>query len=175
MWLSYLFLCYYHFFNSLFLIMFLTLLTVLDLYLCKDNGGVKMTIKRTLIAFLFLLMPLTTYALPISNMPSMNSNITLFFFNTLYSSRLLSIISNDTCLLSSTITNQYSGILKGSLPQQPSKPFNVNVSCNINSNQPTTHPAPVPEPATLLLLGVGLLGLAGFRKKTIRTDINNCD
>jgi hypothetical protein len=124
-----------------------------------------MTIKRTLMALILLLMPLTTYALPISNMPSMNSNTTLFFFNTLYSSRLLNSITNNTFTLSNiTITSPCSDILKGSLPEPPSQPLHINVSCNINPYQPTTHPAPVPEPATMLLVGSGMMAISTFRK-----------
>lgn len=39
------------------------------------------------------------------------------------------------------------------------------VSATINKAVPTPAPAPVPEPATMLLLGSGLLSLAGFRRK----------
>jgi len=126
-----------------------------------------MTIKRTFIVLLFLLMPLVTYALPLSNLPGMSSNPTLFFFNTLYSSRLLNIISHDTCFLGSrTMPSPNPYVPAGGLLHLPSRPLQLNGSCGLNPFQPTTQPAPVPEPSTLLLLGGGLLCLAGFWKKT---------
>jgi hypothetical protein len=122
-----------------------------------------MTIKRTILVLLLLLMPLVTYALPLSTSGT-SSNTTLFFFNTLYSSRLLNIISDDTCLLSNgTIPSPCPGTLTGSLPQPPSEPLTFNVSCNTNPDLPAPNPAPVPEPATMLLVGSGMMGIASFR------------
>ncbi len=43
---------------------------------------------------------------------------------------------------------------------------NANNGARVDVFGPIAPVAPVPEPATMLLLGTGLVGLAGFRKKT---------
>jgi hypothetical protein len=72
---------------------------------------------------------------------------------TLYTLQILgfgsSPTSNFVTQLSSVETKTNSSILWGKVTAVP----------------PSPSPAPVPEPATMLLLGSGLLGLAGFRRK----------
>ena len=76
------------------------------------------------------------------------------------STSLGSEIGHLTNVLSSTV-------FSGSLPSNlniadlgPSGGYGIEQNGNENDN-----PAPVPEPATMLLLGTGLIGLAGLGKK----------
>jgi hypothetical protein len=65
--------------------------------------------------------------------------------------------------------------LVGCPSSDPTSPVkNTSTVTNTNSvttTESTSDPAPTPEPATLLLLGTGLVGLAGVgRKKLFKKD-----
>jgi len=124
--------------------------------------------SRLWIILLFILLPLTSFALPISNLNALNSGTSLLFYNTIYSGRLLDINFNSASTPSSTTTG--GTVIKNPNLQTPTNNgYNPPTSqCNvtIDGNQPPTQPtAPVPEPATMLLLGSGIMGLVSMRNR----------
>ena len=62
----------------------------------------------------------------------------------------------------------HSGLADGTIPGLEEPPPGTGVSLPDSGSANASVPTPVPEPGTLILFGSGLLGVAVFRRKTLR-------